>query len=126
MKLKFKSIAAVALCAVGLAAFAELTGLPLEVKNVKSQQRYPWNGLVDVSCDLTGSGTVTLGVTVLTNDVKFIKKPTIIGETTVDLDAVGGVTNGVKFVWNAAKDLPAGFKVQNAKVKLLVSPVEVD
>ena len=69
---------------------------------------------------LTGGGTVTLGVTVLTNDVKFIKKPTIIGETTVDLDAAGGVTNGVKFIWNAAADLPAGFKAGGVQVKVTV------
>ena len=95
-------------------------GLPLAVKNVRSLQRYPWNGLVDVTCDLTGAGTVTLGVTVLTNGVTFIAKPTIIGETTVDLDAVGGVTNGVKFIWNAANDLLAGFKAGGVKVKVTV------
>ena len=99
----------------------ELTGgYPLAVKNVTSQQRYPWNGLVDISCDLTGEGSVTLSATVLTNGVEFIEAKTLIGETTIDLDAVGGETNGVKFIWNAAKDLPAGFKAQNVKVKVTV------
>ena len=89
----------------------ELTGgTPFAVKNVTSQQRYPWNGLVDITCGLTGSGTVTLSATVLTNGVVFIEAKTLIGETTIDLDAVGGETNGVKFIWNAAADLPAGFK----------------
>ena len=84
------------------------------------QQRYPWNGLVDIACDLTGAGTVSLKVTTLTNDVTFIAKPTITGETTIDLDAAGGITNGVKFIWNASEDLPAGFKAQNVKVKVMV------
>ena len=95
------------------------TGNPLlAVRNVRSQQRYPWNGLVDVTCDLTGDGTVKLGVTVLTNGVKFVEKPTIEGETMVDLDAAGGATNGVKFIWNAAADLPTGFKAGGVQVKV--------
>ena len=94
---------------------------PTSVKNVKFQQRYPWNGLVDISCDLTGAGEVTLKVTTLTNDVRFVANPTLVGETTViDLAAAGGVTNGVKLIWNAAADLPAGFKAQNVKVKVTV------
>ena len=43
---------------------------------------------------------------------------TLIGETTIDLDAAGGVTNGVRFIWNAAEDLPAGFKASGVKVKV--------
>ncbi|MCQ2389648.1 MAG: hypothetical protein MJ138_08040, partial [Kiritimatiellae bacterium] len=88
------------------------------VRNVTFQQRYPWNGLVDISCDLTGEGTVTLKVTALTNGVKFVEAETFVGETTLDLDAAGGATNGVKFIWNAAKDLPAGFKASGVKVKV--------
>ena len=30
------------------------------------------------------------------------------------------LTNGVKLIWNAAKDLPAGFKAQNVEVKVTV------
>ena len=33
-------------------------------------------------------------------------------------DVVGGVTNGVKFIWNAAADLPADFKAQGVRVKV--------
>ena len=57
-----------------------------------------------------GAGVVTLKVTALTNGVTAVANPTLVGETTVDLDAAGGATNGVRFVWNAAADLPAGFK----------------
>ena len=92
--------------------------IPMAVKNVKSRQRYPWNGLVDIACDLTGAGEVTLRATVLTNGVKLCAAKTIIGETTINLDAVGGVTNDVKFIWNAKDDLPAGFNQQNIQVKV--------
>ena len=95
-------------------------GIPLAVKNVTSQQRYPWNGLVDVACDLTGSGEVTLSATVLTNGVTSIANPTLEGVPTIDLDAAGGVTNGVKFIWNAAADLPAGFKANGVQLKVTV------
>ena len=90
----------------------------LTVKNVTFQQRYPWNGLVDITCDLSGTGKVTLGVTALTNGVKFVEATTITGETKIDLDAAGGVTNGVKFVWDAAEDRPEGFKVGDITIEV--------
>ena len=93
---------------------------PTAVKNVEFLQRYPWNGLVDITCDLSGEGAVKLTVAVLTNGVTLVAKPTITGETTVDLDAAGGAMEGVRLIWNAAKDLPAGFKAQNVKVKVMV------
>ena len=93
---------------------------PTAVKNVAFLQRYPWNGLVDISCDLTGEGAVTLSATVLTNGVTLVENPSITGETTIDVGAAGCVTNGVRLVWDAAKDLPAGFKAQNVKVKVTV------
>ena len=96
----------------------ELAKWPLTVKNVTFLQRYPWNGLVDVTCDLTGAGEVKLSATALTNGVEFIEAKTLIGETTIDLDAAGGVTNGVKFIWNAANDLPAGFKASGVQIKV--------
>ena len=65
---------------------------------------------MDVSCDLTGAGSVTLGAKVLADGVTLVAKPTLVDVPTVDLDAAGGVTNGVKFIWNAAADLPKGFK----------------
>ena len=101
-------------------ATVNLMGIPLAVKNVTFQQRYPWNGKVDVSCDLSGAGKVTLNVTVFTNGVKLCEATALAGETTVDLDAVGGVKNGVKLIWNAAADLPAGFKAKDVQIKVTV------
>ena len=95
-----------------------LTAMPRTVRNVTFAQRYPWNGKVDISCDLTGAGTVGLLVAAYTNGVLICEKPTLQGETTIDLEAVGGVTNGVKLVWDAATDLPTGFKAKDVKVRV--------
>ncbi len=98
-----------------------LMAYPLSVKNVTFQQRYPWNGLVDATCGLTGAGTVTLSATVFTNGVEFVEAKTIEGGVPmIDLDAAGGVTNGVKFIWNAAADLPAGFKQSDVTIEVSV------
>ena len=100
------------------AGVAQAESDPLAVKNVTSRQRYPWNGLVDIACDLTGTGLVKLNATVLTNGAELCEAQTFIGETTFDLDAAGGVTNGVRLLWNAAADLPAGFRTQDVQVKV--------
>ena len=92
---------------------------PFAVRNVTSRQRYPWNGFVDIACDLTGVGLVKLSATVLTNGAELCEAQTFIGETTFDLDAAGGVTNGVRLLWNAAADLPAGFRTQDVQVKVM-------
>ena len=48
---------------VTLAAAAAFAAVP-EISNVTAKQRYPWNGLVDITCTVSGiSGT--------TNDLKF-------------------------------------------------------
>ncbi len=108
-------------CAVGYLPMLEddwYVIRPLAVKNVKFQQHYPWNGMVDVSCDLTGAGEATLQVTAFTNGVMCCAATTLVGETTVDLGAAGGTKNGVKLVWNAAADLPANFKATDITIKV--------
>ena len=103
-----------ALCAVGLSAFAE-SSVP-QVANVTFAQRYPWNGLVDISFDLTGAGKVALNVTALTNGVTLCEATSIAGATVIDLGESGSETNGVKLVWNAENDLPAGFMSSSVKI----------
>ena len=98
---------------------------PKAVKNLTFRQRYPWNGLVDISCGLTGAGVLKISVTVLTNDVKFIANPTLEGETVFDLFNLwdGGEEVDVRLIWDAAKDLPAGFKAKNVKVKVTAEQI---
>ena len=102
----------------------ELTAYPMAVKNVKVQQRYPWNGKVDVDFDLTGAGAVkvTLSVTV---DGKKLKHPTVTGETTFDL-GTGGELTGQKITWDAKADFGDAEKHEKIKVKLTVEKAEVE
>ena len=102
----------------------ELTRMPMAVKNVKPQQRYPWNGLVDVNFDLMGEGSVKVKVQV-TVDGKKLKKPTVTGETKFDLGA-GGEQKGLKLTWNANADFGDAEKHEKIKVKLTVEKAEVD
>ena len=109
-----------------------LTRMPLAVKNVKFAQRYPWNGMVDITCDLTGAGVAALNVTALTNNAPLCAVKSLMGETMVDLDAAGGVADGVKLVWNAMDDLPENFNANDVKVKvslrscIAIEPPELD
>ena len=102
----------------------ELTRMPMAVKNVKPQQRYPWNGLVDVNFDLMGEGSVKVKVQV-TVDGKKLKNPTVTGETKFDLGA-GGEQKGLKLTWNANADFGDAEKHEKIKVKLTVEKAEAD
>ena len=104
-------------------ATAEATfvlGPALAVANVKTATHWPWDGKIDITCDLTGMGKVQLSAALTTNGVTVCtaKAENLTGETTINLDAAGGVTNGVKFVWNAKADCPASFNSTDTKVKV--------
>ena len=95
-------------------------GPALAVANVTTATHWPWDGKIDVTCDLTGSGKVQLSAALTTNGVTVCtaKAENVTGATTINLDAAGGVTNGVKFTWNAKADCPAGFNSTGTKVKV--------
>ena len=103
-----------------------LTAWPLAVRNVKFQQRYPWNGQVDVTFSLVGTGWVQVAALLTTNGVTVCSSAAgnLTGEKTVDLGAEGGVTNGLKLVWNVKADLNASgisiFRSTRAKIRLTV------
>ena len=92
----------------------------LAVANVKTATHWPWDGKIDVTCDLTGMGKVQLSAALTTNGVKVCDATAanLTGATTINLDAAGGVTNGVKFVWDAKADCPAGFNSKDTKVRV--------
>ena len=109
-------------------ATAEATfvlGPALAVANVTTATHWPWDGKIDVTCDLTGMGKVQLIAALTTNGVTVCtaKAENITGATTINLDAAGGVTNGVKFVWDAKADCPAGFNSTDTKVKVTAKKV---
>ena len=45
--------------AMMLAAFAAMAEMTVGVSNVVSRQRYPWNGLVDIDCEIACSDPAT-------------------------------------------------------------------
>ena len=100
----------------------ELTRVPTAVKNVKVQQRYPWNGKVDVDFDLTGEGDVKVSLSV-TVDGKKIKNPTVTGETEFDL-GTGKELKDLRLTWDAKQDFGDAEKHEKIKVKLTVEKAE--
>ena len=102
----------------------KLTRVPTAVKNVKVQQRYPWNGKVDVDFDLTGEGNAKITLSV-TADGKKLKNPTVEGETTFDLGK-GGELKDLRLTWDAKADFGDAEKHEKIKVKLTVEKGEAD
>ena len=102
----------------------KLTRVPTAVKSVKVQQRYPWNGKVDVDFDLTGEGDVKVTVQV-TVDGKKLKNPTVDGETTFELGK-GKELKDCRLTWDAKADFGDAEKHEKIKVKLTVEKGEAD
>ena len=101
-----------------------LTRMPMAVRNVKVQQRYPWNGKVDVDFDLTGEGNVKVTLSARV-DGKKIKNPTVEGETTFNLGK-GGELKDCRITWDAAADFGDAELHQKIRVKLTVEKGESD
>ena len=86
--------------------------VPCEVSNVIAKQRYPWNGLVDISCNVSGIvGTATgykfnVAVTIAdSGEVRNLSQVWVVqdGKTTTDLEVR---TNGDhRLLWDARADL---------------------
>ena len=96
-------------------------GYPLTVRNVRARQRWPWNGKVDVLCDMTGPAgakdaivTVKDGETTLTNFTAEVTIPE------------GGVL-ATNFVWDAmTAGLAANFKSDDVTVEVAFAEPPVD
>ena len=92
----------------------------VEVIDVAARQRYPWNGLVDIDFELDSHATepymmkvtvfdnvgkTNLAVnSVYTEGVSFTQNPTMVK------------TDTTRIIWDAAADLPNGFKCTNVLV----------
>ncbi|MCQ2552317.1 MAG: S-layer homology domain-containing protein [Clostridia bacterium] len=83
-----------------------LKSYPNTVRNVTFQQRYPWNGKVDITTEIRGAGALDITV------AAFKKKDSawepiyisaILGETSINLGE--GAIESFRFVWDAAEDL---------------------
>ena len=105
--------------------YATLTRMPMAVRNVKPQQRYPWNGLVNVDFDLTGEGSVKVTLSVTTNGVKAVANPTVTGDVTADLGD-GKELKDLRITWDAKADFGDEGLHEKIKVKLTLEKAESD
>ena len=101
-----------------------LTAWPTAVRNIKVQQRYPWNGLVDIKFALTGEGDVKVKLSVTVDGVK-LAKPTVTGAKKFDL-GTGGELKDLKLIWGAGTDFGDAELHQKIKVKLTVEKTEAE
>lgn len=91
-----------------------------EVIDVMARQRYPWNGLVDIDFELDSHATepYMMKVTVFDNVGKTnLPVKTVYTENVSQKDNPCMVTkDNTRIVWDAASDLPDGFKCTNVLV----------
>lgn len=92
----------------------------VEVIDVAARQRYPWNGLVDIDFELDSRATepYMMKVTVFDNVGKTnLTVKTVYTENVSQKANPCMVTkNTTRIVWDAAADLPDGFKCTNVLV----------
>lgn len=92
----------------------------VEIIDVAGRQRYPWNGLVDIDFELDSKATepYMMKVTVFDNVGKTnlpVKSVFTLGVSTTNNPCM--VTKDTsRIIWNAAADLPDGFKCTNVLV----------
>ena len=98
-----------------------------EVTDVTARQRYPWNGLVDIGCTLSGNAGTTYQLIVSAIDKVGGTNLTV---KTVNIEGNPEVGNPVsatpgthKLVWNADADLPRGYR--SSRVSIRVKAVEM-
>ena len=136
------TVKAVAISAGGVSsevASKELALHPaLAVEDTKARQRYPWNGKVDIDCEITGDATKKYSVTFSADDE--------VGHTNLPIRTVGragsmnppdGDGDGgfietalpfvlgpgkYRFVWDAAADLPKGTRFGGVSVSIDAEP----
>ena len=93
--------------------------------SISARQRYPWNGLVDVDCSLTGDSGAIYNLTVAAFDKDG---GTNLVVKTVSLDGSSTIGNPVqvqpgmcRLVWNADADIPKGFRSSRVSISVTVS-----
>ena len=87
---------------------------PIMIDNVRFQQRYPWNGLVDIYADVYGAGgDITLHVSAYNGSEQL---HVVIPEAERTVSLSNGLTP-VHFVWDAENDIGwNGFRSENVIV----------
>ncbi len=88
-------------------AFAEPT-----VTDVAAKQRYPWNGLVDITCKVTGINGATNGLKFAvsavmpdTNEVRMVSRFWVVQGGTNSTDRMVYTNGNYRLVWDASAEL---------------------
>ena len=117
------TVKAVAISSIGVSSEVSSRELALHpalvVEDTKARQRYPWNGKVDIDCEITGDETKKYAVTFSVEDE--------IGHTNLPIRTVSPVDRVLspgkyRFVWDAAADLPKGTRFGGVSVSIDAVP----
>lgn len=81
------------------------------------KQRYPWNGFVDVECEVGAEGRVGLMLIDEASGTNFTAKTLFCQGGSVTNSALWMAEGPQKFIWDAGSDLPDGFKTSKLKAK---------
>ncbi len=118
-----KCLLMVAVIAASINAFAAVA-----LSNVKIQQRYPWNGKVDISFNVASTRD-NVAVTVSALDTKTGNPAPVATLYKADgtrMEYPFEVTKGNnKLVWDASADLPSGYKTDSLAISLTAGPVDI-
>ena len=90
---------------------------PTTVDLKSFKQRYPWNGFVDVECEVGAEGRVGLTLIDEASGTNFTAKTLFCQGGSVTNSALWMVKGLQKFIWDAGSDLPDGFKTSKLKAK---------
>ena len=117
----------------------------LAVEDVAARQRYPWNGKVDIDCEIAGDASRKFAVTFVVEDeightnlpIRTVGADVLGGPQPQNnenaLDGGSGVPGGhalpfvlspgkYRFVWDAAADLPKGTRFGEVSVSIDAEP----
>ena len=87
------------------------------VTSITVQQRYPWNGMMDITCNVTsGASLCRLSFSATANGESIPMQSVALEGGTVTNSTLSVAPGTRKFVWNAAADLPKGFSASNVKI----------
>ena len=105
----------------------------LAVEDAKARQRYPWNGKVDIDCEITGDATKKYRVSFSVSDeigktnltiktVSIHSTPTPTTYTSSPSSEFVLPPGKYRFVWDAAADLPKGTRFGGVSVSIDAEP----
>jgi len=104
---------------VDIGAYEWKPPIPAGIENVIARQRYPWNGLVDLLFTVTGEPGEQYDVSFAATNV--VGGTNLTMKTLLDEKGAALTSNAVKpgtyrWAWNAAADLPDGFKAERVAI----------